>query len=213
MKSISVIMPSYLTEYEGAAKSREMKFIRAVNSFYDNAYEHKKLVIVSDGCDLTNNLVNKYSKDWPGLVFVVAQKQDMFSGGVRQLGLNHADSDCIAYLDTDDTIGKNHLHNIVAQMEANNLDFCWFNDYVKTGYGTTSKQMRITKLEYGHCGTSTIAHRYKFRNGFIPSWGKFHGYGHDFEFIKEMEQNTIHHKKIFGCMYLVHHLKGTNIDF
>lgn len=212
MKTISVIMPSYLSEYPGSCSGREMKFIRAVNSFFENMYEKKSLVIVSDGCDKTVALYEKYSKDWPGVILVQEPKHEMFSGNVRQAGLDKADGHYIAYLDTDDTIGKNHLFNAVEQMEVNNLDFCWFNDYVKTGHGSV-KQMRVTKLHYGACGTSTIAHRKKFHNGYIPSWNGCDGYGHDYTFIKKMVDNTEHHKKIHGGMYLVHHLKGTTVNY
>lgn len=206
-------MPSYLGDYDGCANSREMKFIRAVSSFCDNLYSNKKLLIVSDGCQTTINLFNKYHKNWENVSLIEIDKQTLFSGNVRQKALELVDTEYVAYLDTDDTIGKNHLFNIVQKMDVNGLDFCWYNDWVKTGYGHESKKMRITKLEYGHCGTSTIAHTSKFKNGFLPSWFGCDGYGHDFKFITQMNNNTKKSEKINGCMYLVHHLKGTQINY
>ena len=34
---LSVVMPSYLGEYEGCASDRENKFIRSVHSFLENS--------------------------------------------------------------------------------------------------------------------------------------------------------------------------------
>ncbi len=205
-------MPSFLGSYDGAASGREMKFIRAVNSFCENTYDNKLLIIVSDGCDITNELYDKYNNIWDNVILVKIPKQPLFSGNVRQAGLDASDSDYIAYLDTDDTIGKNHLSNVVEQLHVNDLDFCWFNDFVKTGHGAM-KGTRIAKMEYGHCGTSTIAHRSKFSTGYKPTWSGCDSYGHDYDFIRNMKENTTKHKKINGCMYLVHHVKGTEINF
>ena len=37
---VSVIMPSFLGEYEGCASDRENKFIRAVHSFLENSLDN-----------------------------------------------------------------------------------------------------------------------------------------------------------------------------
>ena len=55
---VSVIMPVYLGEYEGCATNREDKFIRAVNSFLQNNLSDSELIIVSDDCLITKNIVN-----------------------------------------------------------------------------------------------------------------------------------------------------------
>ena len=46
---ISVIMPVYLGDYEGCASNREVKFVRAINSFLKNNFD-AELIIVSDDC-------------------------------------------------------------------------------------------------------------------------------------------------------------------
>jgi glycosyltransferase involved in cell wall biosynthesis len=53
MKKASVIMASFLGDYPNAASNRDKKLIRAVNSFINQSYENKELVIVSDGCTKT----------------------------------------------------------------------------------------------------------------------------------------------------------------
>ena len=56
MKKVSVIMASFLGSYPGRSSNPEDKFIRAVKSFITQTYENKELIIVSDGCQMTNML-------------------------------------------------------------------------------------------------------------------------------------------------------------
>ena len=58
---ISVIMPSYLGEYPGSRSNPKEKFIRAVESFRLQDHSKKELIIVSDGCEITNSI---YFERW-----------------------------------------------------------------------------------------------------------------------------------------------------
>ena len=50
---LSVIMPSFLGEYDGCASDRENKFIRSVHSFLENSIDEKELIVVGDNCEIT----------------------------------------------------------------------------------------------------------------------------------------------------------------
>lgn len=210
-------MPSFLGEYEGGAKGREMKFIRSINSFHENTYQKKDLVIISDGCEITNALYLRHGNKWNNVHLLEISKKKMFSGEVREAGLRFCNSDYVCYLDSDDIIGNKHLEVIVQLMSHNNYDFCYFNDYIKKNRESSPNknnlQTRITKLEYGKCGTSTIAHKPVFSNGYVPTWDNCNDYGHDFKFIMQLQNKTQNYGKINGCSYIVCHLKGTEIDY
>ena len=57
---LSVIMPSFLGEYDGCASDRENKFIRAVHSFLENSLYDKELIVIGDNCEITDKLLNEY---------------------------------------------------------------------------------------------------------------------------------------------------------
>jgi len=115
---ISVVMMSYLYDYPGARSNPVYKFNRAVQSFLDQKYDNKELIIVSDGCDLT---VEEYNSNWKQydnikLIYVEKSKFD-WPGSRRQIGVDAADGEWIVYLDSDDIIHPDHLSNIHAEIE------------------------------------------------------------------------------------------------
>lgn len=92
-------MPSFLGHYQNAATDRERKFERAIESFLKQDYPNKQLVIVSDGCEITNSIVkSKFNHD--SIKLVSLDKQPLFSGLVRQLGIDNCNGDIVTYLDS-----------------------------------------------------------------------------------------------------------------
>ena len=165
---VSIIMPSFLGNYEGAATDREEKFIRAVNSCLDNDYKYKELVIVSDGCEITNNVVMQKFKEQlflSQIKLVKLPKQPLFSGNVRSAGLANATGNYIMYLDTDDMFSQKHISTVVDQMITEKLDWCYYNDYFNTDAGLVPKSV---ELEHGSIGTSSIFLKYHSPVSFIP---------------------------------------------
>jgi glycosyltransferase involved in cell wall biosynthesis len=161
---ISVIMPSYLGDYPNCASNREEKLPRAIESFL--AQEIGELIVVADGCNKTAEISSKYP-----VTIISIDKQPFFSGTPRNTGIQAAKYDYIAYLDNDDVFGDNHLKRI-----ADNLDTDWlyWNDYV-------NGKIRPVWLEFGHIGTSAIAHKKELD----CQWSD--GYGHDWQFIQQLK--------------------------
>jgi len=113
LHKISVIMPSYLGDYKDARSNPIKKFNRAVKSFLSQGYSNKELIIVSDGCDLTNN---EYEKNWKSFenikLIEISKNSSKWPGTNRQIGIEHATGEWITYLDTDDILHHSHLTNI-----------------------------------------------------------------------------------------------------
>lgn len=199
---VSVIMPVYLGEYEGAAKDRVEKFKAAVVSFVQQTYKNKELIIVSDGCDKTKKIY-KDCLMYDNVVFKQIDKQPLFSGNVRQKGLQEATGDVTCYLDSDDMLGKNHLQTIVNAFKNPEIDYIYYNDQILPP--NRQPIPRTVELKHGSIGTSTIVHRSDLPEA---TWKECDGYGHDWTFIKKMLDNNRTGKKIYGAEYYVCHIKG-----
>ena len=203
---ISVIMPSYLGDYPGASTDRERKFLRAVDSFLDNSGMGDDLVIVSDGCDRTFELIREHEYDLRCNIWILMRdKSPMFSGRPRMEGIEFARKnlmpDVICYLDTDDVFLPDHLDNIARAFEENPaLDWIYFNDTLMN-----TKQVRQTSLQYVRIGTSNIAHR-----SHLPiAWGD--GYGHDWKAIESLMPYK--HQKFVFATYGVCHCPNEPLKF
>jgi len=94
-------MPSFLGQYPDCASDRKKKFRRAVNSYLSQDYQDKELIIISDGCSETVNLVKNFYQQ-KHIHLIEIKKQPLFSGNVRQAGINVAKGEIITYLDSDD---------------------------------------------------------------------------------------------------------------
>jgi glycosyltransferase involved in cell wall biosynthesis len=200
---LSVVMPSFLGEYDGCASDRENKFVRAVHSFLENSLEEKELIIIGDNCLTTERLLFVHFSEQieSGKIkfHQFRKKQKLFSGALRSKGIELASGEYISYLDTDDILGQNHLSVILNQVKSNNLDWAYFNDYLNTDAGLITKKVELKK---DSIGTSSIIHRKNKR----IDWDKCDGYGHDFKFIERLIKWSDKKDKIYGGTYIICHI-------
>jgi glycosyltransferase involved in cell wall biosynthesis len=186
---VSVIMASYLLPYPGSASNRDKKFVRAVNSFKKQSYENKELIIVSDGCPLTVELYNKFFSNEPNIKLVQIPKQPLYSGAMRNAGLEIADGDIISYLDTDDVLGPKHLQIIVDQFDIEKYDWVYYNDYMVLDSTFKRLHLRIVEPRWASIGTSSISHK-----KINISWPT--GYGQDFCYVFRLASMGLKFKKL-----------------
>lgn len=202
MKKVSVIMASYLGEYPGRATNPEQKFIRAVKSFLTQTYKNKELIIVSDGCDVTERLYEFNFKQFDNIKFIKIPKQEIYSGECRNKGIEIAIGDIITYLDNDDVLGKKHLEVIMEQF-SHDVDFVYYDDYLVTSPDFKKLHRRFVEPRYGSIGTSSISH---IKNDWLK-WTS--GYGHDFVYVMSALYNGMKFKKLEKPpQYLVAHWGG-----
>jgi glycosyltransferase involved in cell wall biosynthesis len=209
---ISVVMASFLGEYDLSATDRVQKFHRAIHSFINQSYDNKELIVVADGCYNTAVEIEKYLHEHKNIKLVQIEKEPMFSGNVRNVGLFLATGDYVCYLDSDDFIGMGHLATLANYFEANpSIDWVYYDDYVIYRFNpitreVLNKDMRDVNLELGSIGTCSVAHR-KLSS---ISWSGHDGYNHDWYFIKKnLIDANLRHAKIYGCEYNVCHVPNS----
>ena len=198
-------MPCYLGEYEGSATDKVRKFHRAVNSFINQTYENKELIVIADGCDKTIAEVGRY---WEQQVkWTKIHKAELFSGIPRDIGLKFATGDVICYLDADDYLLPSHLQSIADEFEKFDTSWITFNDLIvdklqpQTGEIMIS-QVRKPTLNFGEIGTCNIAHK----NLLGITWQSFDGYGHDWKFIEQLIIRFPNQKHADFTSYYVCHI-------
>ena len=209
----SVIMMSYLEEYEGAARDREKKFVRAVDSFLNQEYKNSELIIVSDGCEKTRKLYNKNYKKINRVKLVLSKKKEgVWPGKLRQKGVEKAEGDRILYLDSDDYISPKHIKMIddkftpdldwvVAQgVMIPKKDGIYFNREGAAEISSVEWQPSAWGLEsVGHICIGNICH-----NKSLDVKWDHEGLGEDVEFTKTL-LNNFAYKKFYTLTYYVCH--------
>lgn len=191
----SIIMPSMLSDYPGAATKRNQKLIRAVQSILDQSFTDFELLVIADGCDTTEYIVKKYFSD-NRIRLLRTERNGLWTNNARNAGIEAAHGDYITYLDSDDKWGQDHLKII-----ADNLideDWVYSNDWI---YEEGIWRERKTDIkQYGRCGTSNICHARRLN----LRWEKT-GYGHDFHFIQQLRKLN-NNRQIPAAQYYVCHV-------
>ena len=141
---ISVVMQSYLGDYPGSRTEPERKFVRAVNSFLNQTNKNSELIIVSDGCKITEKLYKENFLDNDRIKFKLCENkgQKMYEkssemihyvGEPRQHGVDMSSGDIITYMDSDDILTNLYLEKIIEYWNYNyDLDWivnrCWWDN-------------------------------------------------------------------------------------
>jgi glycosyltransferase involved in cell wall biosynthesis len=190
----SIVMASLLQDYPGSATGKDKKLIRAVESVLKQTYQNFELIIVADGCPLTEFVVNHNFTD-KRIKLIKVERKELWSNVPRNAGIDIAKGKYITYIDNDDKWGENHLKIISDQMTGEE-NWLYYNDWRWNGTEFIERQIDVTL--YGHCGTSNICHASRLK----LKWEK-PGYGHDFLFIKQLRK--FEGKKISTPEYFVCH--------
>jgi glycosyltransferase involved in cell wall biosynthesis len=190
----SIIMPSLLADYPGSATGKDKKLIRAVKSVLSQTYQNFELIIISDGCALTEFVINHNFTD-KRINLLRVDRKELWSNTPRNAGIAVAKGKYILYIDNDDKWGENHLRIIDSQMD-NTENWLYFNDFRWNGTEFIERQIDVSL--YGHCGTSNICHAARLK----LKWEKA-GYGHDYQFIQQLRK--FEGKKINTPEYFVCH--------
>lgn len=197
---ISVIMPSYLGNYPGAAQNRNEKFITAVESFLKACiYVNTELIIISDGCAETIRICKtKFKKHLSsGLIRLLElPRHELFTGSVRQAGIDIAKGQILCNLDTDDVFVEHHLKNIYKTFNPELYDWAYFGYNRQIGDNVDYVLGDTNNL----CTANVV-----WKKGLNVSWNNCNGRQDNSFFNAQLITNYPKRLQIYGCGYVVKH--------
>lgn len=209
--NISVIMPSLLEPYEGSTTHQKEKFVRAVDSFLANKYPHKELVVISDGCPTTLSILkNRYhSQVKNGTIQVLALKRhELFTGAVRQQGIDSAKGRILCSLDSDDLILPYHLSNIALTFNPEKHDWAYFNFYRALDVLKNVEELCEASPDTDNLCTANVV----WRRGLDVTWNNCNGRKDNASFNAQLLEKYPNRIQIYGCGYVVKHAQFKMVD-
>ena len=118
-KKISVILPNYNSE----------KYIKqTIQSILKQSFKAWELIIVDDCSNLkTKNILKSFKKNKKIKIFYL--KKNRGAAYCRNFAIKKAQSQYLAFIDSDDVWKKNKLKKQILYMSSKNLDFSFTNYY------------------------------------------------------------------------------------
>ncbi len=195
---ISVVIPSFLGDYPGAAKNRDQKIIRAVSSVLNQSFQDFEVIVIADGCNRTVKVMEQIEDERVNTYLI--PKSKTWSGAPRNAGIEVAEGEWIVYLDIDDLYGENHLKNISEQLGA--YDWVWYDDIRYSPKQDQWYENPCDITQIGRHGTSNVCHKRE-----LPVKWDYVGYAHDYYFVLQLRNNG-NFAKIKNAEYYVCHIPG-----
>lgn len=196
-------MPVRLEKYPNCASNLPDKFHRSIKSFKNQLYDNNELIIIGDNCNLALNEFYKEEVCF-NIHFIMGKtpSQSLYSGYVRNLGIELSIGEIICYLDCDDILLPEHLKIISENFNDN--DWIYWNDLICLDKTLGNYKERINIPKEGRIGTSSIAHKRELK----VYWKD--GYGHDWKFVEDLLGNDLEFEKCPTPGYLVCHIPNDN---
>lgn len=208
-------MPVHLGPYQSpigpSAENPVAKFHRAIDSLWKQTLMNWELLIVVDGCAIAEREVSRYVGSQRIRVFSLP-KQRQWSPVCRNHGLAHAAGAYAIYLDSDDTLGPDHLLTIAHALKAGNWPRWAAMDDTVWNTREERWETRLVEplLKAKKAGTSNFTHRLDI--GVIWPEPKYnypeHGYAQDDRSMVRALSNDSEPLVIRGAQYFVQHIPG-----
>jgi len=185
---VSISMPCY---------GRPKRTIRSVEDICKQTINGWEALVVGDGCSImADYITSNYFSDLVidanarGNSLLISNLSENKGGHgyyITNMNIQRAIGKYFTFMANDDRIQENHFESYLSEIENTDLDFVYFNSFIKP-YGG----LRDTQLRYGGIGHSEIIVRTEFIKNMPPHTDI---YGHDWHLVENIIATTNKHKK------------------
>lgn len=199
MYRVSIVIPVY-----NSAKSIEV----CLDSIFLQSFTNFEIIFVNDGStDGSVDIINKYLRNRGFKDFKLLSQKNSGPGMARNLGINNASCDLLAFIDSDDIWEKDHLLTLVNFLLTHKADLVCTTKSIKV-----NKCFQITLLKllfrcYIQSSTLLVKKKFliksQFRNGKRYSedydlWLRLAASGLKMIFLPITDVKSFNDKKLFG---------------
>ena len=135
MVKLSVIVPTYKTA----------KYLsKCLDSIINQTFKDIEIIVISDGPEEDNIICEKYANKYDFIKVLYGNHEG--NGGARNLGLDSATGEYIAFVDSDDWIEPNTYELAIEKMNEHNPDFVsWCANIICDDIAINNEQLNIAK--------------------------------------------------------------------
>lgn len=159
---ISVIVPVY---------NVEPYLAECLDSVMAQSYKHIEIIVVDDGStDNSGQLCDQYAERDPRIK--VVHKKNGGLSEARNLGIDRARGEYIAFVDSDDVISPNFLQVLYSQLISNGADLaiCRYVHFTNIYHNTSAETGKVTSFDRAQI-FSNFYHNYII---FVAPWNKLY---------------------------------------
>lgn len=141
----------------------------------------------------------------PQIRLLELSRHELFTGAVRQAGIDEAQGDAVCNLDSDDYFLPHHLAAIAGGFDIENYDFCYWNHRTKPDLLKNVDYYTQVLPELGLLNNGNIA----WKRNLDVSWVGCDGLHDNQIFIKRLLDKyppETRGQKIYGAGYVISHL-------
>lgn len=163
---ISVIVPVYNTKNE---------LYRCLKSIQQQTYKNIEIICIDDGSsDGSENILDEFARE--DNRFIVVHQENAGESHARNVGLNIASGDYIAFCDCDDWIELDMYETMLSAMEDDSLDFVaasWFMESSSTSDAIRNKKT-VSEDVFGRDELLKYLYMRDSYRGFAYMWNKLY---------------------------------------
>jgi glycosyltransferase involved in cell wall biosynthesis len=124
MEKVSIIVPIF---------NSELTLNRCLDSAINQSYENIELILVNDGStDKSEEICKEYAKKYHNIKYIY--KKNSGVSNTRNIGIKESTGKYLLFLDSDDTIDKNVILELVNEVKSNILIGVMHTNYLKNNY-------------------------------------------------------------------------------